>query len=85
MMKFNRNGDKKILFRMAPSSKSESKLRISPAVSVSIDQNLWNLARVLEMALESIDFRVLSIIGTPLLPWDQSTKLQYNLLAFAVP
>ena len=57
----------KILFRMAPSSKSESKLRISPAVSVLINQNLWNSAQALEMALESIDFRLLSIIGTPLM------------------
>ena len=40
MMKFNRNGDAKILFRMAPSSKSESKLRISLAVSVLINRNL---------------------------------------------
>ena len=66
MMKFNRNGDMKILLRKAPLSKSESKLRISPAVSVSINRNLWNSAPVLEMALESIDFLVLSIIGTPL-------------------
>ena len=66
MMKLNRNGDMKILFRMAPSSKSESKLWISLAVSVLINRNLWNSARALEMALESIDFRVLSINGTPL-------------------